>query len=76
MIELVVVQVVEHFEVWSTCLQRCEELLGECMNVLCGEGVDEALLEEITKHSDSQDNLRGGLAHGSIAVVVKCLLIL
>ena len=38
---------------------KCDELLGECVGVLCDSGVDHTLLEELAKHPDSQERLKG-----------------
>ena len=47
-----------------TCLTRCDELLGMCVNVLCDDGVDQSLLVEISRHQDSQERLKGTVLGG------------
>ena len=49
----------EHFEVWKLCLSKCDDLLKECVSVLCDDTVDSSILQEIIESEEPVNKLIG-----------------
>ena len=49
----------EHFEVWKLCLSKCDDLMKECVSVLCDDTVDSSILQEIIESEEPVNKLIG-----------------